>query len=241
MTTSQEAFIAKVAPLAQEVEHKYGVPASIVIAQAALETGWGEHVKGNNYFGIKAAGSSGPSVTTKTHEVVHGHSISIMDNFRAYSGLADSVKKYGQFLAGHFRYNNVVNAGNAHEAADALQDAGYATDPQYASKLKDIIDNTRLNGKNLTQFDDKQYANYEQGDGFEKTRKRFDEQRKKDPVTWEKFMNSLMDVLKSMVDGLVGFFSGSAQTVATSANQNSIEAPSLPNKPRVASQQVSIS
>ena len=127
-------FIAKAKPLALKVQDRYGVPYGVCIAQAALETGWGRYVKGNNYFGIKGQGQK-----FATHEFVDGKKINILDSFRAYESMGDSFEDYGRFLSTQPRYAKAFQTGNPEEFAKELQRAGYATDPEYASKLISIM------------------------------------------------------------------------------------------------------
>ena len=117
---------------------------SVKMAQAALETGWGKSVKGNNMFGIKAAGQktpywSGNSVIANTREVIDGISGQYNLSFRAYPTVADSIRDHTYFLQGNKRYLNVFSAPTPEDQARALQSAGYATDPNYAASLIKII------------------------------------------------------------------------------------------------------
>lgn len=127
-------FIAKAKPLALKVQEKYGVPYGVCIAQAALETGWGRYIKGNNYFGIKGQGQE-----FGTHEYVNGKKINIVDRFRAYESMEDSFEDYGHFLRTQPRYAPAFQARYPETFAMELQRAGYATDPEYANKLIAIM------------------------------------------------------------------------------------------------------
>lgn len=127
-------FIAKAKPLALKVQDRYGVPYGVCIAQAALETGWGRYVKGNNYFGIKGQGQE-----FATHEFVDGKRINIVDSFRAYDSMGDSFEDYGHFLTTQPRYAQAFKTKDPEQFARELQGAGYATDPEYASKLISIM------------------------------------------------------------------------------------------------------
>lgn len=221
--SKQEQFIASIAPHAQEIQKKYGVPASIAIAQAALESGWGDSVKGNNLFGIKAGSTwAGATIDIATHEYLNGARTNITDRFRAYSSTLESLDNYGQFLRNNGRYAKVIGAADAHTAADELQRAGYATDPQYASKLKNII-----NTYNLTQFDDPTYKGYTDGERFETTRTRLRQQREADPESWAKFMKSFFELIAEIFSGLTAMIFG--------GNQQSASVPlPTPNSSRVA-------
>lgn len=147
-TSASVVFIQKIAPVAQQVSRQWHVPASVLIAQAALESGWGQHVKGNAYFGIKGHAPSGATVNFATTEFVKGKKTSTHDNFRAYKDFADAANDYGRFLASNPRYAAAFKTGDADSFVDVLQKAGYATDPQYAKKLKSIIHHNKL-----TQYD----------------------------------------------------------------------------------------
>lgn len=134
------AFLAKVVPDARKVKLKYGVPIAVLIAQAALESGWGQHVKDNAYFGIKGKSQKGKSTSFNTTEYINGIKISTNDTFRAYTNFKEAAEDYGLFLTTNPRYQSCFSSkGNPLAFADKLQAAGYATDPQYATKLKRII------------------------------------------------------------------------------------------------------
>jgi flagellum-specific peptidoglycan hydrolase FlgJ len=112
----------------------------VLIAQGAEESWWGKHVKGNAYFGIKGKSSQGQSLDFATHEVADGASIEITDTFRAYASLDEAADDYGQFLRSNPRYASCFAYSNQPERfVDHLAAAGYATDPDYAEKLKKII------------------------------------------------------------------------------------------------------
>lgn len=143
--TPQE-FIARLAPLAMSDMARTGVPASVKIAQAALETGWGSRVPGNNLYGIKGEGQQ-----LNTREYVDGRWITVRDGFRVYDSWADSVADHSLFLQSNPRYRQAgfferTAAGDYAGASRALQSAGYATDPQYAQKLISIIEQWNLAG-----------------------------------------------------------------------------------------------
>ena len=141
------AFIKELLPIATQVKKTWGVPISVLIAQGALESAWGQHVKGNAYFGIKGHTPSGGSVSFGTHEVYDGKSVAITDTFRAYSSLTDAADDYGRFLASNPRYRPCFAYSNQPDHfVDALAAAGYATDPDYAAKLKGIIRHHNLAG-----------------------------------------------------------------------------------------------
>jgi hypothetical protein len=91
-----DAFMNKMAQTAQSVAEKWKVPASIVIAQAALETNWRCAVKGNAYFGVKQGASSGAAIAFTTSDFIDGQKVTLVDRFRKYKGLNDAANAYGQ-------------------------------------------------------------------------------------------------------------------------------------------------
>ena len=145
--SSPEKFIHKVFPFAQSAAKKLNTSADVVIAIAALETGWGtrtprnnENTNSNNYFGIKATNWDGPSIASNTTEFDGKKMIEIKDSFRAYSTVEESFEDFAEFLLSSPRYRSAVVAGRNSEAfAYELQKAGYATDPKYAEKIISIL------------------------------------------------------------------------------------------------------
>ena len=117
----------------QELLEGSGISPKLVVAMAALETGWGRYVKGGNYFGIKGEGQS-----FKTREYVNGEEVVLVEEFRRYDDYFDSVRGLMEVLGGE-RYEVVFITGDAEEQAIRLQAAGYATDPHYAKKLISIL------------------------------------------------------------------------------------------------------
>jgi flagellar protein FlgJ len=125
-----------------------GVPAHLMLGQAALESGWGKRelkatdgTASNNLFGIKAGGSwTGKVVEAATTEYINGVKQNRIEKFRAYDSYADSFKDFANMMRTSPRYENVMaNLHNANNYAQAMQQAGYATDPNYASKLASVI------------------------------------------------------------------------------------------------------
>lgn len=112
-----------------------GVPAVAVLAQAALETGWGAAAPGNNLFGIKADGGEASSLRA-THEVVDGTLVPQTAQFRDYASPQSGVSDYVRLIRENFP--NAVGQGTVQGFASALQDGGYATDTAYASKIVSI-------------------------------------------------------------------------------------------------------
>ena len=129
---------------AQKVQEKLGVPFEVVIAQAALETGWGQKIiqdqngsSSNNLFNIKADSRwSGDKVQKDTLEFEHGAMVKKSEPFRMYQTLNDSVNDYINFLSTSERYQDALQgSSNVEHFLQGLQKAGYATDPQYADKI----------------------------------------------------------------------------------------------------------
>ncbi|MGN7725611.1 flagellar assembly peptidoglycan hydrolase FlgJ [Luteimonas sp. 22616] len=150
--SSPEAFVQSIWPQAQKTAAELGVPARALVAQAALETGWGrrlagrEGVSSQNLFGIKAGSRwNGERMNSATHEFVDGVRRSERADFRAYGSTAESFVDYARLLDNP-RYAAARNAGNdTHRFASALQQAGYATDPNYAAKITAIANGATLN------------------------------------------------------------------------------------------------
>jgi flagellar protein FlgJ len=149
-----QQFLRDIWPHAERAASRLGVDARAIAAQAALETGWGQRmvrdgtgVNGNNLFNIKAdARWNGPRVTVNTLEFEDGLPQLRQAQFRAYQDLGDSFEDYVRFLSDNPRYADALRRGlSAHGFAQSLQEAGYATDPRYAEKLRSILDSPRFN------------------------------------------------------------------------------------------------
>ncbi|NKF21759.1 flagellar assembly peptidoglycan hydrolase FlgJ [Solimonas marina] len=143
-TTTPESFVQSILPHAERAARELGVPARVLIAQAALETGWGAHgikngsgSSSHNLFGIKADRRwGGDSVSTTTTEVVDGTAQRERADFRAYDSMASSFDDYVDFLKSNPRYQEALqHGGSASRFVQGLQKAGYATDPAYARKI----------------------------------------------------------------------------------------------------------
>lgn len=118
-----------------------GVPAAGLLAQAALETGWGQHVNGHNMFGVKAHGN-GASFTALTHEFDGSVLRQVHAAFQGYSSTTHAVDDFVQLLQ---RYHpQVVGQSTVAGYAQALQASGYATDPRYAAKILAIAHSARM-------------------------------------------------------------------------------------------------
>lgn len=142
-----EKFVTRMLPAAQRASLESGVPAQLIMAQAALESGWGRREirteDGNtsyNLFGIKADRSwKGPVVEASTTEYVNNIAQKTRATFRAYSSYEAAFSDYAKFLVTNPRYASLLATRDPAEAAHGLQRAGYATDPQYGGKLIRIM------------------------------------------------------------------------------------------------------
>jgi len=146
--SAQTEFMRKMLPHAQAAERATGVPASFILGQAALESGWGRgeirHPDGSpsfNLFGIKAGASwTGDTAQVRTTEYVDGQPVKQAARFRSYGSYAEAFSDYARLLADSPRYSGVVRGATTAESfAGGMQRAGYATDPQYATKLARTI------------------------------------------------------------------------------------------------------
>jgi flagellar protein FlgJ len=138
--SQREDFIASIQPAAERIAQQLGVGADTIIAHAALETGWGQHlpaVAGNNFFGIKAGASwQGASTQVGTTEVLAGQPLAVQAKFRSYESVSAGLDDYARVIGGSARYASALNQGADVAAyARGLQRGGYATDPAYADKL----------------------------------------------------------------------------------------------------------
>ncbi len=141
-------FVQQMSQHAEAASQDSGIPANLMLGQAALETGWGKRqitgtdgTASNNLFGIKATSSwKGKTVEALTTEYINGVPQKRIEKFRAYDSYADSFRDFANMMRNNPRYDNVMsNTGSTAGYAQAMQDAGYATDPQYASKLQRVI------------------------------------------------------------------------------------------------------
>lgn len=148
-----QSFIQKHDDAARAAQAATGIPASFMIAQAAHESGWGKReITGKdgtnsfNVFGIKATGNwTGKVAEVQTTEYVNGKPQKVMAKFRAYGSYEEAFKDYAKLIGSNERYAKVVaqaQSGSAEGFARGLQKAGYATDPEYASKLARTINTT---------------------------------------------------------------------------------------------------
>lgn len=151
---SPDDFIRILEPGIREAAAELGVSPRILMAQAALETGWGQHMpaieSGSSYnvFGIKASRDwTGDQVSSRTTEFVNGQAQQMVEPFRGYRNVAESVRDYVQFIKTQPRYANALEHGGSDQRyIRGIAEAGYATDPQYASRVLQVADSPRLAG-----------------------------------------------------------------------------------------------
>ena len=145
-----------------------GVDPRVLVAQSALETGWGKHTMtrsdgyvSNSLFGIKANHSwKGDAVNMPTLEFENGQFNKQRASFRAYNTVAESMDDYVDFVTKNPRYQSALERASDPEGyTRALQDAGYATDPKYADKIMQILKSPMLN-------DAVNFAEYVTGDAI---------------------------------------------------------------------------
>ena len=137
MNETQIEFIRSVLPFAMQQSQRTGIDPRVIIAQTALETGFGQNMVGNNYFGIKGVGNQ-PTINANTIEFQDGQSYTTDADFRKFNNMQGSFDAYGDLMLRDM-YEGVRNAPTALKQAQFLQDAGYATDPRYAEKLTNLI------------------------------------------------------------------------------------------------------
>jgi flagellum-specific peptidoglycan hydrolase FlgJ len=140
----RDKFIAGIAPAAKAAAAKWGVPASVTIAQAIIESGWGQSqltIQANNFFGIKAASRFGECyVQFRTKEFVDGAPDYIVANFEKFATPDAAFDAHGELIATSTRYRPAMaEKDDPFEFAVELEKCGYSTDPEYAKKLASII------------------------------------------------------------------------------------------------------
>lgn len=146
--SSPHDFIRKILPLARQAAQKSGLDPLALVAQSALESGWGRHMIQNaegkaahNLFGVKAhKGWQGESARSETTEFEQGIARKTMADFRAYDSIKDSIDDFVNMITGSQRYQEAKRVAKEPERYfEELQNAGYATDPLYADKLKRVL------------------------------------------------------------------------------------------------------
>ncbi|THB70700.1 MAG: flagellar assembly peptidoglycan hydrolase FlgJ [Gammaproteobacteria bacterium] len=150
---SPDEFVKELLPQAKKAAEELGVDPKVLVAQAALETGWGKHVihqdngdKGFNFFGIKSHRDwNGDAVKVPTLEFESGVAKRKVDSFRVYESAEQSFSDYIDFLKSNPRYRQALqNSDDPDKFTSGLQDAGYATDPEYAEKIMRVYNSEQL-------------------------------------------------------------------------------------------------
>lgn len=131
----QEEFIQRLLPFASKAAERLGISPELLIAQAAQETGWGKDVKNNNYFNIK--GEGGAKMNALEYDD-NGQPYHEPSSFRGYADAGESFDDYVNFLESNPRYAQTLKSNTDAEFTQGLQDAGYATDPDYANNLNAV-------------------------------------------------------------------------------------------------------
>lgn len=153
ISSTQENFVMLLKPHAEKAAAELQINPDVLIAQVALETGWGKHVihdkQGDNsfnLFNIKAGGQwQGDKVNVNTLEYRDGIAANEKADFRKYTDYSESFSDYVRLMKNNPRYQQALDAGaNSSAYADALQSAGYATDPHYAKKIKQLLNSDAL-------------------------------------------------------------------------------------------------
>ena len=134
--TPQE-FYSQYLPYAEKVSNQTGLDPRLVLAQAALETGYGKSAPNMNFFGIKSHGRKGGR-TLQTSEFENGQMVNQPASFRGYESPDQSFQDYARFLKSNPRYGGVLSAEGIENQISAMAKSGYATDPNYGAKLANI-------------------------------------------------------------------------------------------------------
>ncbi|WP_337023208.1 MULTISPECIES: flagellar assembly peptidoglycan hydrolase FlgJ [unclassified Pantoea] len=157
--TDSNDFIAQLSQPAQAASQQSGIPHHLILAQAALESGWGQRQiltrdgkPSYNVFGIKAGGDwKGATTDIMTTEYEGGVAKKVRATFRVYGSYMEALSDYVKLLSNNPRYAAVANAATPEQGARALQAAGYATDPKYAQKLVGMIQQFKNMGEKVVK------------------------------------------------------------------------------------------
>lgn len=152
-------FLAQLSLPARLASQQSGVPHHLILAQAALESGWGQRqitrengAPSFNIFGVKATSSwKGPTTEITTTEYENGEAKKVKARFRVYSSYLEALSDYVTMLSRNPRYAAVTTAATPEQGAQALQNAGYATDPKYAQKLTTMIQQLKSMGEKVSK------------------------------------------------------------------------------------------
>ncbi|WP_244186084.1 flagellar assembly peptidoglycan hydrolase FlgJ [Xenorhabdus ishibashii] len=153
------SFVSMLSLPAQLASQQSGIPHLLIIAQAALESGWGqreiltkEGKPSYNLFGIKAGKHwQGPVTNIMTTEYIDGEPKKMQDSFRVYGSYMEAITDYVKLLTENPRYTKVAQSTTAEQGAYSLQEAGYATDPGYAKKLVSLIQQLKNTGNQMAK------------------------------------------------------------------------------------------
>lgn len=159
LSGSSRDFLAQLSLPAKLASEASGIPHHLILAQAALESGWGQRqirtgqgTPSFNLFGIKATGDWQGKVTEiTTTEFTNGEAKKVKARFRVYDSYREAMADYVSLLTANPRYSAVTTASSAEQGAHALQRAGYATDPKYAQKLTQVIHQLRAMSEKVRQ------------------------------------------------------------------------------------------
>lgn len=139
LSTRVRDFVDRVRPHAERAAAALGVPMRAVIAHAALESGWGQHAPGDNFFGIKAHGQWSGEASLRATLEFDGTSLRQQnERFRNYGGVEAAFGDYVDFLRSNPRYADALKAREGETFLQRVAEAGYATDPHYADKLERV-------------------------------------------------------------------------------------------------------
>ena len=144
---AQQEFVSRLLPFAMQASRTSGIPPQLMLGQAALESGWGKReirmADGSNsfnLFGIKAnEGWNGKVAEVMTTEYKNGVAYKQVEKFRAYSSYTEAFQDYASLISNNPRYAEVLQQDDLNGMAQAIQKAGYATDPGYADRLVSIM------------------------------------------------------------------------------------------------------
>lgn len=159
LTGDSKDFLAQLSLPARLASQQSGVPHHLILAQAALESGWGQRQiprengePSFNIFGVKATSDwKGPTTEITTTEYENGEAVKVKAKFRVYSSYLEALSDYVGMLTRNKRYAAVTSAATAEQGAQALQNAGYATDPHYARKLTSMIQQLKSMGEKVSK------------------------------------------------------------------------------------------
>jgi flagellum-specific peptidoglycan hydrolase FlgJ len=145
VNSTEQTFLTNTVLAAQQAQRQFGIPACITIAQATLESGWGQSAlarQANNYFGVKANAKATPAQYAEfpTEEFVDGRKVEEMARFARYSTPAAGFEAHAYLLNMALRYRPAMAVKNdPAKFAQALQDCGYSTNPNYAALLMKLV------------------------------------------------------------------------------------------------------